>query len=121
MHDQRSTPGAIISGFWLGKTLFSPVSGSNGDPVALSFHGSPDFPCAPTAITPGRLAGDETSVEFCSEPTFPAAATMKIPSPMASSTAAVVSDDEAKIEPGSEPKLRDMISASSEIQHHLIA
>ena len=89
--------------------------------MALSFHGSPDFPCAPTAITPGRLAGDETSEEFCSESIFPAAATMKIPSPRASFTASVVSDEEAKMDPGSEPRLSDMISASCEILHHLIA
>ena len=46
---------------------------------------------------------------------------MKIPSPRASFTASVVSDEEAKMDPGSEPRLSDMMSASCEILHHLIA
>ena len=33
----------------------------------------------------------------------------------------IISDEEAKIDPGSDPRLRDMISASCEILHHLIA
>ena len=46
---------------------------------------------------------------------------MKIPSARASFTASVVSDEEAKMDPGSEPRLSDMMSASCEILHHLIA
>ena len=121
MQDHRRTPGARISGFWLGNERSSPENGSTSEPDAVSLHGFPSFPCAPTEITPSILAGVETSELLESSSAFPAAATTKIPSPRASFTASIVSDDDGAHDPGSLPRLREIISAFCEILHHLIA